>query len=69
MHNIDRLFRREVVNMRPYSPIEPPDQIAKRLGLPERDIIKYLTISLKNADSVTLYVFFGVLFYTINRNL
>jgi len=40
MKSIDHLFSHSVKEMAPYSPIEPPDQIAKRLGLPEEQIIK-----------------------------
>lgn len=40
MKNIENLFCQSAQKMSPYSPIEPPDQIAKRLGLPEEKIIK-----------------------------
>ena len=40
MDSVDSLFRDGVMAMATYSPIEPPDQIAKRLGLPEAQIIK-----------------------------
>lgn len=40
MERVDSLFRDGVMAMATYSPIEPPDQIAKRLGLPESEIIK-----------------------------
>ncbi len=40
MKPIDHLFSRSVKEMAPYSPIEPPDQIARRLNLPEEQIIK-----------------------------
>jgi len=40
MNNIETLFRNGVMQMASYSPIEPPDQIALRLGLPEASIIK-----------------------------
>lgn len=40
MDNIESLFKRGVMEMATYSPIEPPDQIARRLGLPESAIIK-----------------------------
>jgi len=40
MKDIDRLFSRSAMEMKPYSPIEPPDQIARRLNLPEERIIK-----------------------------
>lgn len=40
MTSIDRLFSRSAAEMQPYSPIEPPDQIARRLNLPEEQIIK-----------------------------
>lgn len=40
MENIKNLFCDFVDHMSPYSPIEPPDQIAKRLNLPEHKIIK-----------------------------
>ena len=40
MKSIDNLICRSVNEMAPYSPIEPPDQIAKRLNLPEEQIIK-----------------------------
>ncbi|MFH2133095.1 MAG: histidinol-phosphate transaminase [bacterium] len=40
MKPIDRLFCKSVQEMSPYSPIEPPDQIARRLNLPEEQIIK-----------------------------
>lgn len=38
--NIQDLLNPLVGQMSPYTPIEPPDQIAKRLGLPEEQIIK-----------------------------
>jgi len=40
MDRVESLFRDGVMAMATYSPIEPPDQIAKRLGLPESEIIK-----------------------------
>ena len=40
MTKINDLFCRSALDMAPYSPIEPPDQIAKRLGLREEEIIK-----------------------------
>jgi histidinol-phosphate aminotransferase len=40
MTDITALFRSGVMAMATYSPIEPPDQIALRLGLPESQIIK-----------------------------
>ncbi|MBU2515443.1 histidinol-phosphate transaminase [bacterium] len=40
MKPIEQLFCKSALNMTPYSPIEPPDQIAKRLGLNEDSIIK-----------------------------
>lgn len=40
MQNIEKLFKAGVMEMHSYSPIEPPDQIAKRLGIPEEKIIK-----------------------------
>ena len=40
MDRVESLFRDGVMAMATYSPIEPPDQIAKRLGLPESQIIK-----------------------------
>lgn len=40
MKSIEHLFCKSVSAMVPYSPIEPPDQIAKRLGLNEEEIIK-----------------------------
>ena len=40
MNNIKSLFRKGVMEMATYSPIEPPDQIALRLGLPESEIVK-----------------------------
>ena len=40
MEKIESLFRDGVMEMASYSPIEPPDQIALRLGLPESSIIK-----------------------------
>ncbi len=40
MDSVETLFRRGVMEMATYSPIEPPDQIARRLGLPESAIIK-----------------------------
>ncbi len=40
MNTIERLYRDGVMAMHSYTPIEPPDQIAKRLGLPEENIIK-----------------------------
>lgn len=40
MTSIDRLFSQSAKEMRPYSPIEPPDQIARRLNLPEAQIVK-----------------------------
>lgn len=40
MDRVESLFKTGVMEMATYSPIEPPDQIARRLGLPESDIIK-----------------------------
>ena len=40
MISVDSLFSPMAGQMKPYSPIEPPDQIAKRLGLPEAAIVK-----------------------------
>lgn len=40
MDYLESLFKDGVMNMASYSPIEPPDQIARRLGLPEAQIIK-----------------------------
>jgi histidinol-phosphate aminotransferase len=40
MNDIKVLFRKGVMEMATYSPIEPPDQIALRLGLPESEIVK-----------------------------
>ena len=40
MEKIEKLFCNFVNNMKPYSPIEPPDQVAKRLNLNEAEIIK-----------------------------
>lgn len=40
MNSVEKLYRDGVMEMHSYTPIEPPDQIAKRLGLPEKDIIK-----------------------------
>lgn len=40
MKTIEHLFSKSALEMTPYSPIEPPDQIAKRLGLNEENIIK-----------------------------
>ncbi len=40
MKNVNRLFSRSAKEMKPYSPIEPPDQIARRLNLPEEQIVK-----------------------------
>jgi len=40
MKNWESRFRSIVNQMKPYSPIEPPDQIAKKLGIPEDKIIK-----------------------------
>lgn len=40
MKSIDSLFNKSVSEMTPYSPIEPPDQIANRLKIPEEQIIK-----------------------------
>ncbi|MCG8336806.1 MAG: histidinol-phosphate transaminase [Proteobacteria bacterium] len=40
MKPITHLFCKSATEMVPYSPIEPPDQIANRLGLKEEDIIK-----------------------------
>ncbi len=40
MKPITHLFCKSATEMVPYSPIEPPDQIASRLGLKEEDIIK-----------------------------
>ena len=40
MKQLTDFFCRSAMEMAPYSPIEPPDQIAKRLGLPEDGIVK-----------------------------
>lgn len=40
MDRVESLFKNGVMEMATYSPIEPPDQIARRLGLPESKIIK-----------------------------
>lgn len=40
MNRVESLFRNGVMAMATYSPIEPPDQIARRLGLPESAIVK-----------------------------
>ena len=40
MEKIENLFCSFVNKMKPYSPIEPPDQVAKRLNLNETDVIK-----------------------------
>lgn len=40
MNRVESLFKNGVMEMATYSPIEPPDQIARRLGLPESEIIK-----------------------------
>ena len=40
MNTIESLFKDGVMEMATYSPIEPPDQIALRLGIPESQIIK-----------------------------
>ncbi|BHH83029.1 histidinol-phosphate transaminase [Desulforhopalus sp. 52FAK] len=40
MNTIESLFKDGVMEMATYSPIEPPDQIALRLGMPESEIIK-----------------------------
>jgi len=40
MKNPKDLFCQSALEMAPYSPIEPPDQIAKRLGIPEEKIVK-----------------------------
>ena len=40
MEKIEKLFCNFANNMKPYSPIEPPDQVAKRLNLNEAEIIK-----------------------------
>ncbi|MFT5701960.1 MAG: histidinol-phosphate aminotransferase [Desulforhopalus sp.] len=40
MNCIESLFKNGVMEMATYSPIEPPDQIALRLGIPESEIIK-----------------------------
>lgn len=40
MNTIESLFKDGVMEMATYSPIEPPDQIALRLGIPESEIIK-----------------------------
>lgn len=40
MKSIDSLFSQSAREMKPYSPIEPPDQIARRLNLPEEQIVK-----------------------------
>jgi len=40
MKPIDRFFSKSAKEMKPYSPIEPPDQIARRLNIPEEQVIK-----------------------------
>lgn len=40
MKTVEKLYRDGVMAMHSYTPIEPPDQIAARLGLPEEKIIK-----------------------------
>ena len=40
MNTIESLFKDGVMEMATYSPIEPPDQIALRLGIAESEIIK-----------------------------
>lgn len=40
MESLSRLFCKSALEMTPYSPIEPPDQIALRLGLKESEIVK-----------------------------
>ncbi len=40
MSSIAKFFHPGFTRMRPYSPIEPPDQLAKRLGLPPEQILK-----------------------------
>lgn len=40
MNNVESLFKTGVMEMHSYTPIEPPDQIALRLGIPESQIIK-----------------------------
>lgn len=40
MNRVEDLYRNGVLEMHSYTPIEPPDQIAKRLGIPEEQIIK-----------------------------
>ncbi|MCP4749713.1 MAG: histidinol-phosphate transaminase [Proteobacteria bacterium] len=40
MIDLKKLFCRSAQEMSPYSPIEPPDQIAQRLNLPEEQMIK-----------------------------
>lgn len=40
MLHVESIFRNGLMEMASYSPIEPPDQIALRLGLPESEIIK-----------------------------
>ncbi|PID76470.1 MAG: histidinol-phosphate transaminase [Deltaproteobacteria bacterium] len=40
MNKVENLYRTGVTAMHSYTPIEPPDQIALRLGMPEAEIIK-----------------------------
>ncbi len=40
MKPVEKLYKNGVLQMQSYTPIEPPDQIALRLGLPEAEIIK-----------------------------
>ena len=40
MNNIEAFFCASAKSMTPYSPIEPPDKIARRLGIPEDRLIK-----------------------------
>ncbi|MDX2471459.1 MAG: histidinol-phosphate transaminase [SAR324 cluster bacterium] len=40
MKDLSHLFHPDFKSLQPYSPIEPPSQIAKRLGLSEDEIIK-----------------------------
>ncbi|MBF8286747.1 MAG: hisC, partial [Dehalococcoidia bacterium] len=35
-----RLARQDLVAMPPYAPVEPPDILAKRLGIPEERLVK-----------------------------
>lgn len=40
MKSLEELFCESAKSMTPYSPIEPPDQVATRLGIDENEIIK-----------------------------